>query len=750
MMMAQPYPAHQVGMAHHPVMPPGHPMAGGQHPNAAHLAGQAPGAGIVQQLHPGVSGPGGPQATQGAPVMGGMPPGTTGPGGPGPSAHALSHLGPTHGHQMYHPQQMGQNYPNNPQLLQHQQMLRQRQMILQQQQQHNQQQQQQHNQQQQHQHQQQQHNQQHQQAQQLNQQQQAQQQQQQHGGIPVSLPNGTQGLNAAQLAIQANPNMRPFPLHLQHLQAQGHQGQAHTMQHQQQQYLALQLAAHQNQQNQQSAQQRAGPQPQSIHDAQSTPPHPQPGPPSQVNTPQQSQQTNQQQPTPSSQAPSQQGQQPQSQSQNQPQLQQIANSQNQPPQQHTQPHQMTAHEAQLRAQQQSAGSAMMMPQRMANPIKRSAVLRLLTFAEHLSAFSAQSPQPGIEYWSRFVDQFFSPSGVLRQGLWCAEQGAKQFEISTPALARYYYTQFTSGIRHIQMIVENAQEKELPTGSQIVESHKTCFIYFLANDCQVVAHGTLRAHYDINGKIDILDLTTKNHTEYIPRTALQPVSPEQKQSPKVGKGLAKRAQQKQPIGPSVTLPESIVTEHGVPSAVIKFLEVAETISQMQTLFQYSIQCPHLSPPDALRQLVASFNSHPQAIAFNQGHMGPQQTPGQRTPSLNGPTQFSSPAAAHLGLPGSQGSPHLGGPTHTPSPAQNSMVGPIAMVAQQSQQGTNTSGSQGTSANTSPNVSNKRRRSAIKSEGDDTGAIPDVNGTGPIASKAPKASPRVGGKRQKGTS
>lgn len=40
--------------------------------------------------------------------MGGMPPGTTGPGGPGPSAHALSHLGPTHGHQMFPPQQMGQ------------------------------------------------------------------------------------------------------------------------------------------------------------------------------------------------------------------------------------------------------------------------------------------------------------------------------------------------------------------------------------------------------------------------------------------------------------------------------------------------------------------------------------------------------------------------------------------------------------------------------------------------------------------
>ena len=71
----------------------------------------------------------------------------------------------------------------------------------------------------------------------------------------------------------------------------------------------------------------------------------------------------------------------------------------------------------------------------------------------------------------------------------------------------------------------------------------------------------------------------------------------------------------------------------------------------------------------------------------------------------------------------------------------------MVAQQSQQGTNTSvgtGSQGTSANTSPNVTQKRRRaSAVKLEGDDGSGLVEVNGTGPKV----KASPRVGVKRQK---
>jgi hypothetical protein len=44
---------------------------------------------MPQQMHMGVSGPGGPQVTQAGAMMGGMPPGAG-----GPSAHALQHLNP--------------------------------------------------------------------------------------------------------------------------------------------------------------------------------------------------------------------------------------------------------------------------------------------------------------------------------------------------------------------------------------------------------------------------------------------------------------------------------------------------------------------------------------------------------------------------------------------------------------------------------------------------------------------------------
>ena len=185
--------------------------------------------------------------------------------------------------------------------------------------------------------------------------------------------------------------------------------------------------------------------------------------------------------------------------------------------------------------------------------------------------------------------------------------------------------------------------------------------------------------------------------------------------------------------------------------------------MDHLFQYSHQNPHLPASDALRQLAGTYqNSQPNQVTFNpaiqQHALNPSLQPssGQRTPSFMGPNHFSSPATAHLNLPVNTTSASPA--TLNMSPAmqnhviqnhlQQQLPTSVGMVAQQSQQGTNTSagtGSQGTSANTSPMVTNKRRRSQVKVEGDDGGGT-DINGTGLKV----KPSPRIGGggKRQKG--
>lgn len=166
-----------------------------------------------------------------------------------------------------------------------------------------------------------------------------------------------------------------------------------------------------------------------------------------------------------------------------------------------------------------------------------------------------------------------------------------------------------------------------------------------------------------------------------------------------------------------------------------------MNNMTNLMAHYQENSNLSPAEALSSWVNTMSANPM-----MAQQGSQNTPGQnqqqqnmppgaRTPAGAGPggphQQFMSPAVANSLLPNAvNGSPHLM-QHHTPSPASH------PMVAQHSQQGTNSSAT--ASVNTSPNVSNKRRRSTAKIEGDDGGV--DVNGAAKV-----KQSPRVGGNKR----
>jgi transcription elongation factor len=173
-----------------------------------------------------------------------------------------------------------------------------------------------------------------------------------------------------------------------------------------------------------------------------------------------------------------------------------------------------------------------------------------------------------------------------------------------------------------------------------------------------------------------------------------------------------------------------------------LQIAEVMMVMGPLMEFSQRNPELRPQEAMHRMVTETaqNMRMNQMAAN-ANGGMQMNTGQRTPGLNGPNQFASPAMNHLGLP-QQGSPHISGPAHTPSPAHLQQGG-IAMVHQMSQGNSNLSGSQGPSTNTRPNVTTKRRRtSLVKIE--DENANQEVNGANKV-----RPSPRIGGKRQKGT-
>jgi LIM-domain binding protein len=186
-------------------------------------------------------------------------------------------------------------------------------------------------------------------------------------------------------------------------------------------------------------------------------------------------------------------QQPQPPGQGQPQAPQAQQPQPQTPQQ--QPAQ----------QQQQVAASALMQQRPRDQIKGHCILKLVQFGDHLSQFmvsskpiefymsrgaqildaQAMKQRDDLAYWAEFVETFFSIRGVLRHSVWDIDGNTtKQYEVTFPALARYFFTHFESGIVNMQMIIEKAKEKELPNNCHYIESQKSSFIYWFDNGSQV--------------------------------------------------------------------------------------------------------------------------------------------------------------------------------------------------------------------------------------------------------------------------
>ncbi|EMR68649.1 putative topoisomerase ii-associated protein pat1 protein [Eutypa lata UCREL1] len=403
----------------------------------------------------------------------------------------------------------------------------------------------------------------------------------------------------------------------------------------------------------------------------------------------------------------QQGGQPHPTQANQPQQPQGPNQHpNQPQNQPQQPNPQMLHTNAAQQHQLANNIQHQLQQQQKNAeLKGHCLLKLMLFAEHLSGYPGTS---------------------------------KQYEIAQPALARYFHTHFTSGMRNMQLTFDKGTvDKSLSNGSHFIENPKASLIYWYDNS-HVVANGSLRASFDPEQKIELLEFHTESHDEYISRKMVieralpahnwvkdwhKVNSQDTKLSPEISKkGKSKVLKSPQNPPPDLDLPDSAVKHKmGITEAVFQFLEIVEVMGQMnsstQPLFQFYHTHPNLSPIDALKGYVSSSipDTSRQGVVVNGQHQG-NIPPGPRTPNFAQFPMGASPAATHLQLPGS---PSMG------SPAQGHMQAP-GMALQQSQQGTNSSGP---SANTSP-ASNKRRRpSGVKTEDESGAPTPASMGAGP---------------------
>jgi hypothetical protein len=110
----------------------------------------------------------------------------------------------------------------------------------------------------------------------------------------------------------------------------------------------------------------------------------------------------------------------------------------------------------------------------------------------------------------------------------------------------------------------------------------------------VANGTLRAQFDANQKIELLEFVTSSHDEYVSRTriveAARPLHEWQKewqkanaaadgkQSPEMSKkGKARPMKSPPNAPPEIDIPDSKVKLNmGITPSVFRFLEVSESL------------------------------------------------------------------------------------------------------------------------------------------------------------------------------
>ncbi|KAK5086406.1 hypothetical protein LTS08_004285 [Lithohypha guttulata] len=686
-MMATPYPA-QAGMGPgHPGMAHGHPM---QVQHGAHM-GQ-PNPAMMAAMHPAMSGP---QVTQGGPMASGMPtnPGTPAPGGPMQNAMAMAHLGGQG--PIFQNQHPGMGV-NQMQQMNANMIARQRAINM------------------------------------------MASQNGQHGMMHMQNMQNMQNIpmNPAQMHQMKAMNMPMQQMQqMQHMTPQQQQSfiqqqqQYQTQQRMlaqhaanQQQMMSRQAQAQQQQQQQQQAQASQQMQMSRSQEPVTQPPQPQPTPAPQAQV------------------------QPQAQSQPAPQAQQQTPQQKpqQPPPPTTQPQQQNVTTPQIKQgdpDDEVQTKAEINKQQIlldeslrgqTQDFSGQCILQLLSYYDSLAC--PQRPYD-LDYWQEVMAKYYSPLGSVRQQLYNAKTHSdKSFQLRYPSLARFYHSHFRHGIKKIFMQSFEHSQGALPNGGFHVWSKKLYVTYEYDDGVRIMTHGELNVNFDEMQKIEHLHVAVKGWTEFVPRAMLEPQSPEQsRQSPKLSKKNLPKAQ------PRPMLRRSPVNEWGVPPNMLQFLEIAEVMTTMEPLMEY--YCTHAvgGPREAFNRLSAERQEYQTRLqnANAAAANGQIPFPNQRMVAMNPPNQFQSPALAHLHLPQNQHSPTM---NHTPSPGHPSQGG-IQMVHQMSAQGSNLSGSQGPSTNTSPNVTSKRRRASNIKEEETAAAVAAGN-------EKTKPSPRVNAKRQKG--
>ncbi|KZT74462.1 hypothetical protein DAEQUDRAFT_807589 [Daedalea quercina L-15889] len=310
------------------------------------------------------------------------------------------------------------------------------------------------------------------------------------------------------------------------------------------------------------------------------------------------------------------------------------------------------------------------PPQNAQPIVRPPFMYLLGSGQAIARLVCMSgdlamhgPSREMPFWDRFVRKYFTPKATMKITLWKdnQRQEAKPFEIGTPILPRFFQVTTQSGVKSMSLSLDGARERASSSTQAIVECPDALWTFRYQNGFSVVLKGPFTAHvvlvaepppqtqppqvptppnYALRIENMIFDALT--HEKLINIDSIEGTRMASSPSAAMSFGdVDPRLEEPRTIIERAVYPAEPINAFGIPQATMRCLELAESVTQMGDLIQFSAT-QQLGP----RQALARY-----ALQLRQ-QMRQQQGEGGADIKANQPGRPGAPAVPN-GLDGVHG-------------------------------------------------------------------------------------------------
>lgn len=278
--------------------------------------------------------------------------------------------------------------------------------------------------------------------------------------------------------------------------------------------------------------------------------------------------------------------------------------------------------AAMQAQQQAVPQQVSFPMMAANNAinkqqQSNSLLRLMQFCEHLN--STHDNKDKIEFWQKIIGDFFMETAMLKYTINNGKE-SKVFELPASVLPRFYHTFVSSGVRRIQIHLEDSRPYSTQMG-YMVDCPRASVSYFMGPDTIVTSSGSLRVMFNNRFRIEWMEQVTHDHHEFINRAIMM-------------QHLANKLESSQL--------QLKLYPYGVTEQVVRFLHVSETMSTMRNLMNQAM-LPNSGGP--LNTFFNSMESKPQPDGNGQNPNGNGDKEIKQESSENGIFPSPGPNDSH---------------------------------------------------------------------------------------------------------